>query len=352
MTNPNMTTAIEDRLSLVADIGGTNTRVALARGKELLTGSIRRFRNADFPGLEPVLTAYIAAEGAPPCGAVCVAAAGPVAHGVATMTNLDWKIDGASLTRATGARRTAILNDLQAQGHALGHIAPENLRTVIEAAEAPSEAPAEATKLVIGIGTGFNAAPVYETPVGRLVAASECGHVNLPVRTAADLRLAHFVETAHGFPGVEDVLSGRGLERLYTFVTSEAGRPETRDAAGIMAAIASENGDGPASQTARLFVRLCRQPRADPPALRRHLPLRRCGACLFGIVRAAGLCRGFPRQGPLCRVHVSVFGQDHRGRLRCPHRIGRLSVTAPKQSGRTRIGSVSRRQAGGAPHAR
>jgi len=247
-----MTETPSETLSLVADIGGTNTRVALARGKDLLTGSIRRFRNADFPGLEPVLTAYIAAEGAPACGAVCVAAAGPVANGVASMTNLDWKIDSATLTRATGARRTAILNDLQAQGHALGHISPENLRPVIEAPKAP----ADATKLVIGIGTGFNAAPVYETPGGRLVAASECGHVNMPIRTEADLRLAHFVETAHGFPGVEDVMSGRGLERLYTFVTSEAGQPKTKDAAAIMAAIGSENGHGPASQTARLFVRL------------------------------------------------------------------------------------------------
>lgn len=242
----------EHHLSLVADIGGTNTRVALARGPELLAGSIRRFRNAGFPGLEPILRAYVAAEGDPLCNAACVAVAGPIANGVATMTNLDWKIDGAALTRATGATRTAILNDLQAQGYALGHIAPGNLRRVIDAPEAD----ALATRLVIGVGTGFNAAPVHETPGGRLVAASECGHVNLPVRTEADLRLAHFVETAHGFPGVEDVMSGRGVERLYAFVTSEAGTPDTRDAAAIMAAITAENGTGPATETARLFVRL------------------------------------------------------------------------------------------------
>ena len=51
--------------------------------------------------------------------------------GVAVMTNLAWTIDAPGLIAATGAAQTAILNDLQAQGHALGHIAPEYLRPLI-----------------------------------------------------------------------------------------------------------------------------------------------------------------------------------------------------------------------------
>ena len=111
-------------------------------------------------------------------------------------------------------------------------------------------------RVIVGAGTGFNAAPVHETPWGRVVAASECGHVNMPVRSEADLRLAHFVETAHGFPGVEDVLSGRGLERLFAFVSNEAGQPGEKSAADIMSALAAEAGSGLACETVRLFVRL------------------------------------------------------------------------------------------------
>jgi glucokinase len=102
----------------------------------------------------------------------------------------------------------------------LGHIATANLRPVI-----PGPVQAGASMLVVGLGTGVNAAPVHGTGAARVVPPSECGHVNMPVRTGADLRLAHFVETAHGFPGVEDVMSGRGLERLHAFVTTEAGAP-------------------------------------------------------------------------------------------------------------------------------
>ncbi len=240
---------VTDILSLVADIGGTNTRVALARGTAIRGDSIRRFRNADHPGLETILRLYLDAAGLAACDGACVAAAGPVRDGVATMTNLAWTIDGAALRRATGAAKVAILNDLQAQGHALGHIAGDKLAGVVAGTEQPG-----AAKLVVGAGTGFNAAPVHETPWGRIVAPSECGHINMPVRTEADLRLARFVETAHGFPGVEDVLSGRGLERLYAFVRAEAGSPGERPAAEIMAALAA--GEADAEATGRLYVRL------------------------------------------------------------------------------------------------
>lgn len=268
-------------LNLVADIGGTNTRVALADGATLRPGSIRRFRNAGQPGLEPILAAYLAEAGSPQIDGACVAAAGPVRDGVAEMTNLAWVIDAGTLTRPTGAGRVAILNDLQAQGHALGHIAPQALRSVM----AGPQAPAGAARLVIGVGTGFNAAPVHQGPGGRLVAPSECGHVTLPVRTAADLRLAQFVEKVHGFAGVEDVLSGRGLERLFAFVTTEAGTPQESDAAAIMAALEVEAGAGPATETARLFTRLLGAVAGDLALI--HLPFGGVYLC-GGVARAFG----------------------------------------------------------------
>ncbi|MDZ4094713.1 MAG: ROK family protein [Paracoccaceae bacterium] len=272
-------------LSLVADIGGTNTRVALADGKHLRADSIRRFRNAEFAGLETILRHYLNEAGVDDCDGACVAAAGPVRGGVALMTNLDWTIDGEALARATRAETVAILNDLQAQGHALGHIAAENLAGVIAA---PNAAP-DAAKLVIGVGTGFNAAPVHDTPWGRVVAASECGHVNMPIRSDADLRLAHFVETVHGFPGVEEVLSGRGLERLFAFVTSEAGCPAQSTAADIMTAFA--RNDAMAVETARLFVRLLGAEVGNLALI--HLPFG-------GLYLCGGVARAFaPYLGPL-----------------------------------------------------
>lgn len=240
-----------DVYSLVADIGGTNTRVALAEGMRLLPDTIRRFRNADYPGLETVLRTYLAEEGGVDCRAAAVAIAGPVREGRGTLTNLDWSIDTDILARATGAESVAVLNDLQAQGHAIGHIAPENLRWMIPGATAA----ASATKLVVGVGTGFNVAPVYDDGPRRLVPPSEAGHANLPIRHAEELRLCQFVETAHGFPAVEDVLSGRGLERVYAWLGHEDGEPSEASAADIMAACSGTH-DPRATRAVAIFARL------------------------------------------------------------------------------------------------
>lgn len=236
-----------DTLSLVADVGGTNTRVALAKGPELLTETVRKFSNAEYAGLGGVLSAYLEQEPVDCIGAA-VAIAGPVRDGRGTLTNLDWSVDPEMLAQVTRAETVAVLNDLQAQGYAMGRIAEENLTPVVEGPQVPG-----GTRLVIGVGTGFNAAVVYDTPTGRLVPPSEAGHSNMPLRTEEELRLCKFVETSHGFPAVEDVLSGRGLEHIYAWLQSEAGVHEQKRAADIMASV---DTNPMAQQAIRWFVRI------------------------------------------------------------------------------------------------
>jgi glucokinase len=258
-------------IAILADIGGTNTRVALAQGTRVQLDSIRRFPNAEYQArgqdIAHVLRDYLDQTGAQVSG-VCVAAAGPVQEGVATMTNLAWVMDGEKLTRATGATRVAILNDLQAQGQALGHIAPENLRTVIDG---PSAA---GSMLVVGLGTGVNAAPVHPGPKGRVVPPSECGHVNMPVRSEEDFQLMRFIEQklrSEGdapHAGVEEVLAGRGLANLHAFAAYAAGHPASLTSAEVLAAL--DAGDATAAHAAQLYVHILGQMLADLALI--HLP--------------------------------------------------------------------------------
>ncbi|WP_225026093.1 glucokinase [Xinfangfangia pollutisoli] len=268
-------------LNLLADLGGTNTRVALAEGAQVRPDTIRRYPNAEYKArgqdIAQILRDYLAVTGAEVEG-VCVAAAGPVEDGVARMTNLDWVMDGDKLRAASGAQRVAILNDLQAQGHALGHVAAANLRVVIEGPQKPG-----GSMLVVGLGTGVNAAPVHGHGAMRIVPASECGHVNLPVRCEEDLRLMRFVEDllrARGEAphcGAEEVLAGRGLGHLYAFAAAEAGAaggPQSAGAPGgpqsaeVLALL--QAGDPIATHAAQLYVRILAQYLADLALV--HLP--------------------------------------------------------------------------------
>ena len=269
-----------DTLSLVADVGGTNTRVALAEGAQLKKDTVRKFSNKDYAGLGAVLSAFVEEEEVD-CAGAAVAIAGPVRDGRGTLTNLDWSVDPDMLSRVTGAETVAVLNDLQAQGHAMGRIAPEYLRPVVDGQSVEG-----GTRLVIGVGTGFNAAVVLDTPLGRIVPPSEAGHANMPLRTEEELRLCKFVETSHGFPSVEDVLSGRGLEhRQCRGRSGRAGRdPLVR----------------PHPWDRR------RQPEPDPPALRRRVADRRCQPGDVSLFRTLRVFPRVPRQGPVRGVHEQL----------------------------------------------
>lgn len=201
---------------LVADIGGTNTRVALAHAGIIDRTSIRRFANKDAADLREILAQFMAQSGLShgALAGICVAAAGPVRDGVAKMTNLDWHIDRAMLRDVSGASRVAVLNDLQAQGYAIGHIADADLRAILP----HDPASAHAAKLVIGLGTGFNAAAVFDGDHGRVVPPSESGHITLPAPDDQTRDLARFLAEKHGFAAVEEVLSGRGISHVHAFL--------------------------------------------------------------------------------------------------------------------------------------
>ncbi|MFD1342496.1 glucokinase [Litorisediminicola beolgyonensis] len=236
-----------DQTAVVADIGGTNTRVALAHGAEIETGSIRRYRNAEVSGLGEVLEHYLAEIGASP-EAACVAMAGPVRDGIGKLTNLNWSIDRKVISEASGATTVAVLNDLQAQGHALDRLGPESLVPLLPGQPASPQA----AKLVVGVGTGLNAAPVYRLGGQTLVPPSESGHITMPTPDAETRALRDWIAQKHPQPGIEDALSGRGFERIYAWLAEDAGAAP-KDAAAIM----ESTGDDPlADKAVRIFTRM------------------------------------------------------------------------------------------------
>ena len=222
-------------LAILADIGGTNTRVALADGAAVRLDSIRRYPNAEYQArgqdIAHVLRDYLATTGATVTG-VCVAAAGPVQDGVATMTNLDWVMDAAKLTAATGARRVAILNDLQAQGQALGHIPAANLRTVID-----GPVKAGGSMLVVGLVSGFLIAPLVDmegngtaaslgdwAQTNYLVYASDVKH---PVEVGKDEKahLLQWLGKRLGEPVHAPDLGAQGFELIGGRLVTYDGKP-------------------------------------------------------------------------------------------------------------------------------
>lgn len=231
--------------TLVADVGGTNTRVGIANGSKVNRDGVARFRNTEFASLGDVLNAYLRDHPTAPPDNVCVAIAGPVRDGVGRLTNRDWIVSKDSLCRTTGASNGFVLNDLSAQGYAIDEVEIRALTPNIQTQMDPRE-----TRLVIGIGTGFNAAPVYRRDDTLMVVPSECGHATLPIWDTASSRLADALKAHHGFASIEDVLSGRGLPQSYRMLT---GLTPPDDPADIIST-ALVDPTSPAGQTLQTII--------------------------------------------------------------------------------------------------
>ncbi len=62
--------------------------------------------------------------------------AGPVHNGFGTLTNLDWTVDAEVIKLNFGAQVVEVLNDLQAQGHAVPYFRAGSLLPVLPGRQA------------------------------------------------------------------------------------------------------------------------------------------------------------------------------------------------------------------------
>ncbi len=245
---------------LLADVGGTNTRLGLADASGLHPRTAQSLANADFAGVEQMIARYLADRPGGP-SAICAGVAGPVRDGAAHLTNHPWRIDAAALRAATGAGAVHLINDLQAQGYALDDIGGDGVTTLKQGAE-PG---AGATRLVIGLGTGFNVAVVHRRPGGLFVPPAESGHASLPHGDAQANALVAHLAARHPHKPVEAALSGPGLLRIHRWLGGTAA-----SSARVVAAHAAGT-DPLATEALRLFARLLGQVAGDLALA--HLPM-------------------------------------------------------------------------------
>jgi len=205
---------------LVADVGGTNCRLALADAGGVRAETVRRFRNDDFSSFADLARGYIADQ--PLLESAAIAIAGPVGKGEGRLTNRNWHFDSAGLESELSLPRVHLLNDLEALGHAIC-VLPDASLTHLGGTPTPEEPQA----LVVGLGTGFNVALTHR-PSG-VVFSAEMGHARLP--HSVEAIVAGAVGDADVFDTVEHLLAGRGLAKLHKARTGHGCDPEHVEAA-------------------------------------------------------------------------------------------------------------------------
>lgn len=273
---------------LVADVGGTNVRFAIADEQGRLDRA-KVFQVAEFPTFLDALAAYRSDAGSlAEIDAAAVAAAGPVDEGRVKLTNNPWIVDRNEMSLAIGGVPVAVVNDLEAVAAALPYLTSDDLSTL--GTPAPTR-PEHRTMIAVNVGTGFGAAAVIWRDGRWYTCPSEAGHMTLGrVDAVPDL-------PADG--SVEDVLSGDGLGQLYQRLAGNRAAA-TRRPSDVFAAAKSDTA---AARTVEAFTMILGR-------IAGNLTLATCawgGAYLCGSVAIAwsaiadiGQFRAeFTRKGPM-----------------------------------------------------
>ena len=196
---------------LVADIGGTNARFAIANFEDggIVIRDQQSFRAVDFETIRDAADAYLESVDEKPKRA-CFAAAGPVIDNAVEFTNSHWNLRSEEITGPLQLNAFSIVNDFYALAAGVAHL-PEDASVSVKDGEADASAP----QLVIGPGTGLGQALIVPSRAGPVIVSTEGGHVTFAPRTDEEFKVMKFIAREHPRVSAERLLSGRGLVNIH-----------------------------------------------------------------------------------------------------------------------------------------
>ena len=238
------------RQILLADAGGTFTRLALANEAGAITEATV-VESALFETFEEAARSFISDTGATPTQ-IAIAAAGPLNHGVIELTNGPrWRISARDLAAGFGIDDVLLVNDFAGLAASAPHMLAQHLTSVSTGEADPAGAIA-----VIGPGTGLGVALLAPRGAGTWqVLPGEGGHAGLSPVNDREIAILFQLIRRFGHVRAEFVLSGTGLEILWeTIAALDGASTGTRPTAGEISERARRGTCAISTETVSVFT--------------------------------------------------------------------------------------------------
>jgi len=228
--------------SMVADIGGTHARFALADPSGALQDPVV-LSTQDMTTAPDLVRAAIEQLGVRP-ERICLAVAGPVRDGRAKITNQGAVFDQVDLSKALGLP-VLLVNDFVALAHGV---------TSFRSLHAIGSGTADGgVKALLGPGSGLGMAVLVPEAGGYRIQASEGGHADLAVTSHLEAELWSALSRRVSHVCWEAVLSGPGLVTLHAALSEVWGVESKSMTAAEISAAALSVEDPICHQTLELF---------------------------------------------------------------------------------------------------
>jgi glucokinase len=211
-------------VGLIADIGATNARFALADEKEIYHQKI--LACADYPTIVDAAQAYLAGvekNMKPEHGVFAVA--GPVSGDYFEMTNHGWAFSVNETAKALELSDLALMNDFKAVALGVPHLKPDHIRQI----GGDQKPQTGGTIGIIGPGTGLGVASLFWDGMRYLPNPCEGGHVTMAAKTQREFDIFRTLRYKYRHVSAERVCSGKGLYNIYQAIKVLDGRDDIPD---------------------------------------------------------------------------------------------------------------------------
>ena len=212
---------------LAGDVGGTKTRLAFC---QLENGRIIRqqtdtFVSRDYSCFEEVVLDFIKKYDVSVTKS-CFGVPGPVVNGEAKATKLPWHFKEEQISKDLNLPTVKLVNDLVATAAAVPHLTTEELYVLHEGEPRSSSSTEEDVIGVLAPGTGLGQAYIYTNSGQRCIMASEGGHTDFAPTNEVEVKLFQYLKSKYDHVSYDRVLSGPGLNSIYTFLKETGFAPE------------------------------------------------------------------------------------------------------------------------------
>ena len=203
------------RQIVVADVGGTHARFALAEigdGNVLSLGDPVTLKTAEHASFQLAWQEFGRRAGIDLPNELAIAFAGPVGGEVLKLTNNPWVIRPYLMKERLGVDRYTIVNDFGAVGFAVATLGDEHFQHLC----GPDHAlPDEGVTSIVGPGTGLGVAALLRKSDHYEVIETEGGHVDFAPLDALEDKILKQLRRHFRRVSIERVASGQGLWNLY-----------------------------------------------------------------------------------------------------------------------------------------
>jgi glucokinase len=204
--------------TLAADVGGTKTLLELGvvEDDDYRCVHTQTFQNEAFSGVAEVIAQFLSdcPERPSKIDAACLALAGPVTSRRMRLTNLPWEVDADRLSARLAITQVRLVNDFVAVGYGISGLRSDELLVLQQGRAEP-----HAVRAVLGAGTGLGMATLVWIGSAYRVLPSEGGNSDFAPVNEVQARLLNYLTIRHGRVWCGAVLSGKGLERIYAFLS-------------------------------------------------------------------------------------------------------------------------------------